>query len=41
MHVAKSLYFVFNSFTLNTKLEYWRNSLNALTIRLEEDPHYI
>ncbi len=39
--VAKSLYFVFNFFTLNTKLKYWRTSLNALTFRLVENPHYV
>jgi hypothetical protein len=41
LHVAKSLYFVFNFFTLNTKLKYWRTSLIALTFRLAENPHYV
>ncbi len=40
-HVAKSLYFVFNLFTLNTKLKYWRTLLNALTFHLAENPYYV
>jgi hypothetical protein len=33
-NLAKALYFVFNLFTLNTKLKYWRTSLKALSFFL-------